>query len=342
MHWQQRTRGGLSKVDVVVLIACVVIFAGLLLPQIKSRPHHRRHGCVHNLRSLAQAWVMRETARGSCTGYVNGRIGGPQVVIPESGESVPLPMTWAMDLLPQLDYQAVYEAITTDERRAGGIDANGRLRPETPAFPAIDFLRCPEDPRRSNAELFNSYVANTGTFIPPGGVTLNNVQYGRRQGEAVANSLFTNRYEGPTQVVDGFQAMAVECSSNDIRDGKSQTVLFTESTSAPQWYQFSRDSSDMRAMLRPDKYLNTMEVERLHGVGFTFQEERSELVLKFLRKPSSGHSDGWVVSFADGSTRYISDAVDDTVLMHLLLPHDSESLAAELKLTRASISDEEF
>lgn len=55
--------------------------------------------------------------------------------------------------------------------------------------------------------------------------------------------------------------------------------------------------------------------------GFPTSQSRPE----FLDRPSSRHSGGVIVAFADGSTQFLRDNVPYFILQHLMAPQSAES-----------------
>jgi prepilin-type processing-associated H-X9-DG protein len=155
------------------------------------------------------------------------------------------PVTWAVMLLSHLDEQPLFDEWSNPRVQYIANPANPPnqqrelFNPEL--LPQIDLFICPSAGKRipwtdaPNYEAVTNYVANAG-FLPTvvgGGNTyfLNNANYLNRGGsERPANGVFLNRL-----VVDSAGNPRYKVTSTDLKDGQSNTLLFSENLHADNW-----------------------------------------------------------------------------------------------------------
>ncbi|MFM8290541.1 MAG: DUF1559 domain-containing protein, partial [Planctomycetia bacterium] len=101
---KRRFRNGMTLIELLVVVALIAILAGLLLPAIlQARSAARRARCGANLKQLAQAVQGFHERMGCLPVYWGSMQGGSGVKF--GG--------WLMHLMPDLDEQAAYDAIST-------------------------------------------------------------------------------------------------------------------------------------------------------------------------------------------------------------------------------------
>lgn len=399
-----KVRQGFTLVELLVVIAIIGILAGLALPAIQVvREQARRAQCTNNLRSLAQAAIAYETSRGEFPGYMQsfgtfgGGIGGSGGIDPgdPSGAGGPGHVkvgTWAVALMPNLDSQPIYELWSDDQypvvveaSHPKIVNQNENIYNQT-AVPNLEFMICPSD-IMNDQERFgaNSYVSNNGFYPGPDLDTppaLRGASFPPPpvldKSFAVGNGVFNNKYDGkggPASLITGGAVR-----NDQMRDSKTQTVLFSENLQALPWYRAGamEPTSNVIGQELVDGFPAGAEsaARSLTGMVWAYFDDQQATspgkekppvppavvringadpggVDKFnlfmtdlappdrwqLARPSSAHSGGAVMSFADGSTRFVDENIAYYVYQALLTPHGTRS---EVPFTKRRISDDDF
>ncbi len=244
-----RNRTGITLVETAVILVCIFVLLGLLLPAMNASVGGPRAGCQNNLRSLGQAIVNFETAKGRYPGYLESYgtfIGGevprdPAITDQQSGTLTNHCKlgTWAVGLLPFIDQQAVWERWSED-RYPIAFSSSREHSPTSGeagdgycilAVPNIQTFRCPHDQSDEPNGGTNSYIANTGMHHAS---SKGRVSFA--QSLAAANGIFTNKFAGLDE--DGIPvAVGPDVSSKDVKDGLSCTLLLSENTNALPWHR---------------------------------------------------------------------------------------------------------
>lgn len=320
---------------------CGVLVAGLLLP-IFQIPHGptRRTLCQNNLRQLALAAMQFTIDKKRFPGYQE-RFGtrGPEGKIG----------SWTITLMPYLEEQALRDIWDDPDMQPRWIKAadNSPAKADLDLFyPDLHFAVCPSDqsPRAGVAPL--SYVANTGFYLLPNDAALELDIYSGAATESEcstlsqrpANGLFCNQLSDEVtdpatgRNVKVFGVAAQPVRTEDVRDGISQTLLFSENHLSLSW----RDTSlaDDRARLalgmvwlyagesaapgRPHPRKLTPEM-LIQG------EARTPNVTPLSARPSSSHLGVVNVGMADASVRPLSEGLDYRVYQALMTPGSRRS-----------------
>ncbi len=354
-----RSRNGLTKVECVVIIACIAIMLGLLIPAVDTDTGgSRRNQCATNLKNLALAAVQFENSSGQLPGYLNDF--GTYDATESSGEHAAHRKigTWAVALMPWLDAQPTYEwwsddrfPIVSRETPGEGITPDGYV---IVAAPDLVVFQCQKDEtvdEQSGGR--NSYITNNAmhhrgphgedewTIVREDGESTK-IDFARSM--SVPNGVFNNKVQAVDS--DGATvALGPSVRLDDFRDGQGFTMLFSESSSALPWHRISdepmldRLMNDRELPFRypessrfihgmvwhyedPEKINGAAEVQPVHQINglATDSATRSDLA-----RPSSDHVDGINAAFADGATRFITDSIDYRVYQALLTPQGSLS-----------------
>jgi hypothetical protein len=170
-----------------------------------------------------------------------------------------------------------------------------------------------------------------------------------------ANGIFVNRVDVGNAATDElgnvlassvFAPSAVVMKSSDIRDGLSQTIMFSENMIARPWGYTSTAAYTSRISTfsnRTDTGMVWLYRTELPGYGAPggvplpapeekvngrkWQLDMSATPSPSYARPSAGHSGLVSVAFADGSTRTIADETAYHVYTALLCPQSTSSNA---------------
>lgn len=255
--------------------------------------------------------------------------------------------TWAVSLLPYLDGQATYEIWTQDRYPLMTTSAPTPDNYNPIAVPSLEIFQCPSDPNDGDGEYGrNSYVSNNGYVDPTGGLVPGEFASSMRR----ANGIFNNKYSGKN-LLHNMRTTPVGPSvrADDLRDGLSNTAIFSENLNAERWYRVGLKSLETQALIAPALHLNAVAVRGYQGMVWQrFDDAGADQVslppaaaringwidLDLVKedsfrfnaaRPSSTHSDGVNVVFADGSVRFVRDSIDYRTYQALLTPHGKAS-----------------
>jgi prepilin-type N-terminal cleavage/methylation domain-containing protein len=195
---RKQSAGGFTLVELLVVIAIIGTMMALLLPAVQSaRESSRRSSCANNLHQLALATQEFETRFRKLPGLFE--------ILPEqhldttnatSQTPILYNITWAELLLPEMEHQATFDAISI-----------GRLSDEF-----LNSFVCPSDGGKTHAGPELSYVANGGKLVSA-------------KDERVQNGPFVNRILHPDlSTLEGHWV-----------DGREYTLLFSESAEAGRY-----------------------------------------------------------------------------------------------------------
>lgn len=344
-----RNRPGFTLVELLVVIVIISMLIGLLLPAvIGARARARQTQCSNNQHEIALAMLQYESAKNRLPGYINTRGVNNAIAVadpyakpydPTAPPPPPVPrsfqpLSWVVVLLPHLGHENLWEVwrepgrLLHDPPPPDGTGTGKYQR----AVIEMPQLVCPSDLRRDAGVL--SYVANCGISDLPSSATDNPVPDDWRPG----SGLFYNRITPNLQTVQ----------SDRIPDGTSQTLMLSENLRATHWNP-ELDSSgstnawtglvpgerDWReahvgmvwwnpaliaarytALPGTDPSWVTKECYRINRCR---DEEPSPLDILFAR-PSSRHTEGVVVTYADGHQDFILDDIDYRVFRQQMIP----------------------
>lgn len=187
----RRLRVAFTLVELLVVIAIIGILVALLLPAVqKAREAARRVQCQNHLKQVGLAIIMHEDGRRR---YPMGRDGFDQYSV-----------SWAFQLLPYLEEQAIYETHVATERADSEVNSIAMRSP-------VSTFYCPS--RRSPAADRNfddngptppqvAGVAAGGDYAANPGYSTQNGQPGHLKSETYGPMYFRSKVR-PRDVTDG-------------------------------------------------------------------------------------------------------------------------------------------
>lgn len=331
---------GFTLVELLVVIAIIGVLVGLLLPAVQAaREAARRTQCINNLKQIALSTASFETSKKRYPGFMESFDLGVS-----GGHPVRRIAGWHVVLFPSIEQQQLYDMWTSDQYP---------MFTSLPDFcPDISVFRCPTDSLIQGDEAFskNSYVANNGFWDDRSSGGLSPIMSQSR-----ANGIFVNRVDvsggatdegGNVLATNVFAPSAVVMKASDIRDGLSQTIMFSENMIARPWgytnaVEYLNRISSFRN--RTDTGMVWLYRTELPGYGAPggvplpapeekingrkWQLDMSTAASPSFARPSAGHSGLVSVAFADGSTRTIADETGYHVYTALLCPQSTSSNA---------------
>lgn len=272
--------------------------------------------------------------------------------------------SWNVAILAQLDRQPIFEHWTSDRYPILSDGSGARPATvegySTIAASNISTYICPSATGSIALTGFNNYVANTGlhsdsfpfTYTRPGSNS-RTVTFLRSMSRA--NATFNNQYAGyhpgnPSTLVPVGKRMRTEY----ITDGAANTMLYTENNQAQPWYLSrltgntlhlttitSVGGTDVTVYPPESRYLQGVvwhfeddssfagaaPVQPIHKIngGDVYNDLMTTTNFPHVARPSSLHNDGVNMVMADGSVRFVTDAIDYQTYQALLTPNGHSS-----------------
>jgi hypothetical protein len=318
---------GISRAEVLVAVAVVMLLSGILLPFIlKQRTMSRRNLCEYRLTELGYAVQLAEKDSQQLPTY---RTAWPEL------HTSPVPVItndrivgWQFSLLPYLRL-TLDSSTTTDSDAAAPLigplqqyfsdyvdDSTASAQQRLDKLYLNDFV-CPANnpPEIDKGILpggWNSYVANGG--LPDANGSPDSIY----TVDSIANGLFIDdpalsKHAGQ-RALFGFQYVA-------DGDGLDKTLLLSENLDSGKWTDTSQAALLFHWQI--DAPLPA-EVKTPRVLGINIQ--RGQTISGDIRfaRISSNHAGGANVIFVSGRTQFISENIDPRVLRYMMTSRDAE------------------
>ncbi len=292
---RQRNRG-FTKIELAVVIACLLILTWIVIPSFNHRPPHRRSQCTNNLKNLALATIQLDATHGHLPGFVNDFGYFPGGADPSDadnfGGSVPSHRKigpWGVALLPWLDALPTYEHWTEDRypimhNGNGDLDASEGVAGigfHPLSAPRLAIFICPSASTNADGLGHNHYVANNGMcHRGPEGANFWAIQRGNETNPMDfagsmkrANGAFNNQVNATDHAGNQVPA-GPKVKLSDFRDGQSHTLLFSENLQALPWHRAGFvDADRFVASDASQTFLYDPTSRYVHGVVWHFEDK---------------------------------------------------------------------
>lgn len=295
----RRVSRGFTLIELLVVIAIIAVLVALLLPAVQqAREAARRSSCRNNLKNLGLAMMnYEETVRVFPFGF-------------DERETF-----WHAMILPQIEQAPLYETLIWAESGLGNWDAAGSPN-SLAAGTAIPVFFCP-------SAAVPEQLTNEG--IPNRAVCSYRVCAGSNIYSDDASTIPPGVPAGAKSLEEvGLNGMFWGCSSvkmRDLVDGASNTVMIGESYVEPTYVKDGQ-GMDFWTMGSPQSGGWTVGgaggTEYSEGLGSTGPRINSRLdpsINGVLMEMSFGswHVGGATFVMADGSVKFLSETIDQTV-----------------------------
>ena len=298
-------RSAFTLIELLVVIGIIAILVALLLPAVQqAREAARRTNCKNNLKQIALALHnYHDTHRVLPFGQIN-KMGGFTLQFPTR-------TAWAVYIYPYLEQQNLYDRLSATFETTLSSLADGR-------YEVVPILVCPSDPYGGKVghECFQgNYVGCAGSE-----------DFGLKANENKLNGIFyvysSTRF---SEVKDGLSNTILV--GEIVQKPKSPTLLdpMTDQTAS---YLATRDlDSCFSTQATPNTYIDShyskcasYSYSPCHGHILSIYSEPAVIYAR------SRHQGGVQFALADGSTRFISENIDQPTYQGLGTRAGSEVL----------------
>lgn len=340
-------KNAFTLVELLVVIAIIGILVALLLPAVQSaREAARRTQCVNNLKQLGLAIINHTDAVGhlpysvnyysSAEVDANGNQAGPSggSLSTANGGTGYSGKGWMVDILPQIEEQAIFDQIKAGLATADGMKKWSNSPSTTSGYgmgvPQIrkimetqwDFLTCPSDDSAEPSDnQFHWRPVTVGVSCYKGVLGDNETSPSSSQWTANAGYGRSPACIGNVHSCSGlFWRMTYwnPIKWRQITDGTSHTFMVGESVASQDLHSAALFSDgDWAGCNVP---LNYFEVEDPAIIRSQWYDQRGF---------RSRHSGGVQFAFADGSVHFISESIDHATYRALATRAEGEVVSLE-------------
>lgn len=359
----RENRKAFTLVELLVVIVIIGMLMALLLPAIAgARARARRTQCTNRQQELGKALIQYELAKGWLPGYVN-RLAMNVNGVDDDGDAViddddEITVSWVVMVLEYLGEGDLWKKW----RKVPPV-LSDKVNPASADFAAVTLpgVICPSDDTAEGIAPL-SYVVNCGLsdfglHLDPPAANTHDVgpnppsPWGLEQlfaaapdpatmaANAVRDSayglFFNHSWSNPT--------LRTRVMLDKITDGAQNTIMLSENIQASQWAPTTAATPPLpRTPMQPDVGMlwwseQAPFVSVAPGDGRLINDERKQELLladytdvdpslaRYFARPSSHHSGGVVVTFADGHSAFQSEDIDYDVYQSLMTPKVSKA-----------------
>ncbi len=288
-------RSAFTLVEMLVVIVIISMLVALLVPAvIGARERARRASCMNNMSQVGKAIIQYETAKGNLPGYVN-KIGTAKFAGSVASSNN---LSWAVMILENIGRADLWK-----EWRTGTGD-------RAAATVVVPELLCASDTERRGKTGELSFAVNCGISDVVDDA-LKYVEVAPKAYEQSAWGLFFDH--DTTNGLPGGATTEVKIGLDGIEDGASQTIMLSENLNAGSWASSIIDATSGTPGT-PVQQADVGIVWWSTASGFPWVANVPARVAINSEtpgpRPSSHHSGGVNVVYADGHADFISDRIE--------------------------------
>ncbi|MGD9719585.1 MAG: DUF1559 domain-containing protein [Pirellulales bacterium] len=309
---QTATRSlGFTLVELLVVIAIIAMLTALLVPAVqRAREAGRRATCMNNQSQIGKAVMNYATSKDRLpSGFSNH----PDTTV---GTYC---MGWVPPMLPYIEQKPLYDQI---------MSSAVLVSTALPRKYEIPLLICPTWSRTGSEMAPLSYVVNAGMndLYPPTGNASRDYQ---------ENGVFFDHFKPAMPPVG--KAVTTDLSFITRNDGTSSTVLFSESVetrdwlgragpTSPYWPNDASPPQDQGSTWWQGIVWYTQGIPS-NGVGYLNRPAQPGVPLddRYFAKPTSQHPGGFLMTFVDGHTLFVSEDVDYHLYALVMAPASKDA-----------------
>lgn len=335
-------RRGAALLNVVVATAGISFaFYFIVAGCAGAVESNRMNACRANLSNLATAVILYDGRMGKIPGYMNCLADQQGNPFRDPDTKDPVPESWAVELLADLDRGQLYDLW----RSSSGIAPGSKLNIY------VDHLVCPNDERRADRTAAGlSYVANTGLPDLPAAILAKNAEQGGAAAVGFprdwqANGMFFDNYSDDKLIkpIAKERGPQIVMRLNAARDPKDKTLLFTENLDAAS-YVFDAKQKPATAEIgwgsvwAPGKSTPNPDAATHAKRGTLILEPRdnvsapnagidgkANLAGYKLCRPSSAHGGGFNAAFAGRNVMFLKDTISYYIFARLMASDDARA-----------------
>lgn len=194
--------------------------------------------------------------------------------------------TWCMELMPYIQQESLYDSWLSGST----------------ATPHISTFICTSDPPDSDLDPNTSYVGNAG--------------YAGLNLESIANGVMHNYCKDSSTNTRGICINATQ-----FKDGVTNTLLLAENVQATNWSDIASSATTAAEDKQTTVFLWFDNEQKINSPAGPNETAKSN---GLLARPSSNHSGGANVAFADHRVQFLKGSIDYHVYKQLMTPRNND------------------
>jgi len=302
---RERRRPAFTLVELLVVIAIIGILVALLLPAIQAaREAARRSECINNLKQIGVAMHnYHDTYKALPPGWIY------------NGTANRREFGWAVNLLPFIEQQALYDRLEPNRTRLHALTTNPAPSADIQAAlqTSLSAYLCPSDQSKKLAD-----NENFGSLSAWRLAKSNYIACAAWSNRSISG---TTRY--PTHAYDcgGMFFGNSYLNLADCLDGTSQTIMVSER-------DYRHHAATWAGVGRNDSYGNTGTPRCTFRGSFRINYDYDAVgqPQNQAKGWASEHPGGVNVLMGDARVNFLPDATDRTILQYMCLRDDGQAV----------------